>query len=178
MPPVEIGNVQVSRQESFTLSTSTRITWDDQNAAQASAISRLSLPTDQDGDFWCNQIYVTAFDFSGVVNANVTPPTMLMQITDARTGRQLGYPTGVPLYFLQDFTDFQDKSAAAYSDSPLPSGFRSTSTLIQPFCFTRQGAVQLELTALGTGAGGLGSGVDLTVDISFGGWKEYAYASA
>lgn len=168
MPPVQAENRQFARREAFTLSGSINIA----DPTGAGAALALFLQTPQDGDFWCDQIYCTMF--SGVPVTNGPPPPSLLQISDVRTGRQLCYPEGVSVEFLANDFAYQDKPVIDYSTSPLPDGFRSTSTLPQPFCFTRQGGIQLTMTFLTTTAG-LGA---LVADFAFSGWKEYAHASA
>lgn len=170
MPPVDLANAKFAQRESFTYSTT--ITLPDPTTAGQQFTQ--SLPTDQDGDFWCDQIYLTSW-LNNPGFPNDVPPPSLLQITDIRTGRQLCYPEGVSTEFFSTVTVFQDKPVIDYSTSPLPDGFRSTSTLPQPFCFTRQGGILVTFTSIYALTGFLTS---YTVDIAFGGWKEYAHASA
>lgn len=170
MPPVEIGNVQVARQEAFTMSTS--FTWPINTPANTQYTQ--IIPTDQDGDFWCDQIYMVAWlNNPGGVYQSVRPAPSTIAISDLRTGKQLTYPGAVPTNFFTTLLLFSDDAGFDPGGSPLPDGFRSTSTLPQPFCFTRQGGISLQLNMIAAN----GAGQPQTIDIAFGGWKEYTYAS-
>lgn len=177
MPPVYKGNAQTSRQESFTMFGTFALGI----ATTAGQQFRLSLPTDQDGDFWCDQIYMVAWwPVSSALGFNPFPG--VLTIADFRTGRELTYPPasvgaaggGVPGEFFKTFVLFPDDVGFDPASSPFPDGFRSTATLPTPFCFTRQGGIQMTYTtpnALTFGAN------PASIDIAFGGWKEYTYAA-
>ena len=169
MPPIQLENAQFAEREAFIFYGSISIP----DATPTATVFNLFIATDQDGDFWCDQIYLTTF--TGVPLVNGPPPPSLLRITDARTARQLCYPEGVSTEFLANRFSFQDKPVIDYSRAPLPDGFRSTATLPQPFCFTRQGGIEITLTMLSST---VGAGVAQTVDMAFSGWKEYANASA
>lgn len=166
MPPVEMGNVQVARQEAFTMSGR----FDLGAAVAPGTVMNLTIPTDQDGDFWCDQMYMIAWLTGSYFS--LRPPLSTIAISDIRTGRSLTYPGPMPSNFLATLILFSDDAGFDPASSPLPDGFRSTSTLAKPFCFTRQGGIQLTLNIL------QGYANPTTLDIAFGGWKEYAYASA
>ena len=171
MPPIQRENREIARREAFTMSGTINMP----NGTLRGQQFYLSLPTDQDGDFWCDQIAMTAWNTTLVPQVNELPPPALLQIADARTGKQLWYPEGISTEFLATVVVFQDKPVLDFSTSPLPDGFRSTSTLPQAFCFTRQGAIQVILSALYAWPSG---GNAYTVDLAFSGWKEYEHASA
>lgn len=166
-PPVEKGNIDVARQEAFTMSgtfTYTQFTEGQQ--------VRLVIPTDQDGDFWADQMYCVAW--ATAAYKSEFAPRGVLTISDLRTGRFLTYPDGIPLQFFNTLILFADDAGFDVAASPPPDGFRSTSTLPQPFCFTRQGGIVLTITWLYNRPP---DGVTGTLDFGFGGWKEYAYAA-
>jgi len=167
MPPVEKGNVDIARQEAFTMSGS--FVYD---RRVDGAELRLMIPTDQDGDFWVDQIYMVTWWTNEY--KSIFPSRGTLKIKDVRTGRSLNYPDGIPLNFLNTLVLFPDDAGFDPANSPPPDGFRSTSTLPQPFCFTRQGGIDLTITWIGNSAP---TGVVVTTDIAFGGWKEYTYAA-
>jgi hypothetical protein len=171
MPPVELGNSQVSRQESFTMSGTFNC---GVSTTSPGVVFNLSIPTDQDGDFWCDQIYMVAW-FTGAGGDSVShrPPPSTISITDFRTGKNLTYPGAVPTNFFTTLILFSEDAGFDPASSPPPDGFRSTTTLPQPFCVTRQGGIQMALTMIPQ----LAPPSTLLIDIAFGGWKEYAYAS-
>jgi hypothetical protein len=172
MPHVQRDNAERARQESFTLSGTILIP---AGVIATGQVFNLYLPTDQDGDFWCDQIFSVAW-VPGIVPDSFFPIVSTVAISDARTGRALTYPAGVPLYFFATYLIATD-NMGAYDPSlfALPDGFRSTTTLAKPFCFTRSGGAQLTFVnsfATTVPAGGY------YVDFAFGGWKEYEFASA
>lgn len=166
-PPISTTNRLRSRRESFAMPGAFSVPFG--NAA--GQVFPLYLPTDQDGDFWCDQIQMNAWFTSIAINAR--PPPCLIQITDARTGRSMTYPQNIPVNFLYTGGFFSEDAGFDPGSYPFPDGFRSTGTLPQPFCFTRAGGIQLYLTMLPPTVGP----DNLTIDIVFSGWKEYEAAS-
>jgi hypothetical protein len=175
MPHIETTNFERARQEAFTMSGTftlpTTITVGQQLA--------LILPTDQDGDFWCDQIYMVGWGLQlnpAASNVASSPLMGTIDIVDIRTSKALTFPLGsLPTNFLASVTNFSDDPGYDPGANPYPAGFRSTSTLAQPFCFTRAGGISLNLVSAAQWAGVPGPNL---VDIAFGGWKEYQYASA
>lgn len=165
MPHVGAANALRSRRESFTMAGSIAIL----NTALPGDTFALYLPTDPDGDFWVDQMMMLSF--SNLFTQNTRPPPSTIGIADARTGRSLTYPAQISTNFLTEIHLFSDDPGHA-PISPNPDGFRSTSTLAQPFCFTRAGGIQLNLTLLSTTLTD-----NVTVWIGFNGWKEYEAAS-
>jgi hypothetical protein len=185
MPHVSTANAERSRQESFTYST----TFNLPTSSPGSPIT-LIIPTDSDGDFWCDQIYSVGWG-GNLIGPNFTqsgfPLSGTFEISDLRTSRSLTYPTvavgatgnpsfiiGAPTYFFATLVLFSDDVGFDPGGSPYPDGFRSTSTLAEPVCFTRSGGISVTLWPIG--AWGPNTGPNL-VDIAFGGWKEYENAS-
>jgi hypothetical protein len=170
MGHIESANAQRSKQEAFAYCGE----FDIPASTGAGQSFALNLATDADGDFWCDQIYMTAFfTGAGATYVNVLPIPSTLGIVDGRTQRSLTYPGQVPTRFFSTINIFSDDAIFDPSAQPLPDGFRSTSTLAQPFCFTRSGAILLNLTLLYARAGDLTQ----TIYIAFGGWKEYEFAS-
>lgn len=169
MPPINSGNRDVSRRESFTYTGEIVIPV----STPANSVFNLNIPTDQDGDFWCNQIYCQGHEVVAGV-ASLTIPVGRVHIGDIRTGQYLTYPApGVSLGFFVGGNTDDDDPAFPVNSATFPSGFRATGTLIQPFCFTRQGGITITYTQLSaTAANELN-----TIYFSFGGWKEYVYAA-
>lgn len=168
MPATNPGNREVSRRESFTYSGQIAIPV----STPANTPFRLTIPTDQDADFWCNQIYFQGQRVDAGVASN-SMPVGRIHIGDARTGEYLTWPApGVSLSFFVGGSPAEELGFDVNLRT-FPSGFRSTGTLIQPFCFTRTGAILIEyLQRTATSAV---QSHDLS--IVFGGWKEYVYAS-
>lgn len=170
MPAIETANAQRSKQESFTISGTFTVA----QPSAAGATLNLYLPTDQDGDFWCDQIYMAGWVIgAGGFAPQTRPPPSTISIGDARTRRRLTYPGAIPTNFLTTLILFSDDAGFDAGSSPYPDGFRSTSTLAQPFCFTRAGGIELSLTVIPSIPGASTT----LVDIAFGGWKEYEFAS-
>lgn len=169
MPPLNKGNVELSRRESFTATT--RI---DIPANQpAGTIFRAVIPTDQDGDFWCNQIYVEGQEVNAGVAREELPLGRVM-IRDIRTGWALTYPTpGVSLRLLAARVALFELVSIDLQQVTFPAGYRPTGTLIQPFCFTRDGGIEIIYTTDGAGE----PLHTYELSFSFAGWKEYVYAS-
>lgn len=175
MPPVEHANANVSRQESFTMSGRFDIPL---NAVRGT-IYDLTLPTQQDGDFWVDQIAATGFACptipSGLPQSNFMCPGWI-SIADMRTGRSLTNASpevrGLPSLFLESRIRFEDQFYAP-EDIFVPSTFRTVGTLIQPFCFTRNGGIVMRFTL----DANVLNNIAYEVTVAFSGWKEYAYAS-
>lgn len=165
MPPIDRGNADIARQESFTMSGT--ITY---NGAAAGSQLRLVIPTDQDGDFWCDQMYCA--EWVAGTSQSLDPRGSTISVGDIRTGRRLTWPAAMPTRYLTSLQIFNGDTGIVIGDSPLPAGFRSTSTIPQPFCFTRQGGIEILLNFTFN----VPAGVRL-FDIGFGGWKEYTYAA-
>lgn len=173
MPPIETANAERAKQESFTMSGTFAIPG---NFAIGQQFN-LYLPTDQDGDFWCDQIYMVGWGLimGPLITQAALPIPGTLDIVDARTGLALTWPqASLPTYFLSTLVLFSDDVGFDAGGSPYPDGFRSTSVLPQPFCFTRAAGIQLTLTAARAAAGAAPS----IIDIAFGGWKEYEFASS
>lgn len=165
MPPVEYANSYVTGRESFFMSTTFTVA----NATPIGTPIVVIIPTDQDGDFWCQNIYTTTWiRVNPQINLNL-PGTM--QLEDIRTGKQLGYPTGFPTLFAEN--KYRDANEAPPDDAGPLGGLRPTATLPEAFCFTRQGGIKLTFIVQATS----GPGVPIEVWFAFGGWKEYAHAS-
>ena len=173
MPHVERNNAERVRHESFTLSGTFQLP---ANVAVGQQFPLL-IATDQDGDFWCDQIYAVGWGSQlspGALSTAAPPLPGTIDISDTRTGRTLTYPAAsLPTNFLASLTQFSGDPGFDPGAQPYPAGFRSTSTLAQPFCFTRAGGVQMLLTSLVSWAASPGN----LVDIAYGGWKEYQFAS-
>lgn len=174
MPPIETANAERARQESFTMSG----TFQHPNTITVGQQFNLYLPTDQDGDFWCDQIYMVGWG-AGLTPSppqSAYPLAGTIDIVDARTGLALTYPqASCPTTFFSTFILFAFDAGFDVSGSPYPDGFRSTAILPQPFCFTRSGGIQLTLTSVEAWTGLAGPNY---TDIAFGGWKEYEFASS
>lgn len=168
MPPVSAANAQSAKRESFLMVGTFNVAFGNAAGQQFG----LTLPTDQDGDFWCDQIFVCGWR-AGVITM-IRPPPALISISDMRTALALTWPSNIPLNFLTTLLRFSDDPTFDPSVTSLPDGFRSTSTLPQPFCFTRSGGIVMTLTMLPA----LVAGEAITIDIGFGGWKEYENASS
>lgn len=129
---------------------------------------KLTIPTDQDGDFWCEQIFATAWSTGGVEITQVLPATL--GVADLRTSQSLTFGnTDPPLEFFRNSPLLGDPLAVV-GNTPFPTGIRMTGQLPEPFCFTRQGGIVLTYTSFGAAASPL---THLYVVLV--GWKEYAY---
>lgn len=168
MPPVSRANREIARAEYAAFAANFTVP----NNQAAGAIQSAIIPTDQDGDFWCDQIAAVSWVTIGVAQQLVAMVVANMSVVDARTGRSLFYPDSVPIDLFRKFSLYTPFNYSGRE--PNPSGFRQTGTLMQPFCFTRQGAIQLSLAFPIATTAPTGS-YDLTV--MFSGWKEYAHAS-
>jgi hypothetical protein len=188
MPPVDGVNAVVTRREFFGLSQ--RFLFPDTVSAYQG--QTVILPTPQDGDFWCDQIAVVSWlanpEGEGVTKDIQSFLASMVGIVDVRTGLspiyspsfdvgvsgQLFPSNTVPINLFRKLPQSGTENSVAYDGTtPPPSGFRATWTLNQPWCFTRQGGVQLSVTPL------FDVPDDETFDVTIGftGWKEFAHAS-
>lgn len=170
MPHIERANYERVGREFAQYST----TFNFAGAITAGQEFNLFIQTEMDGDFWCDQIFATGWNTS-IAPASQNKPLVgpTIDISDARTGKYLTYPRrSVPLLFFGSLVLFSDDAGYDNSSNPLPDGFRSTATIPQPFCFTRQGGINITLgypDAVNAG--------NRLIDIAFSGWKEYRHAS-
>lgn len=194
MPPIEYGNKNVVGAEFFSIAAD--FTFLHTIGAGVNTTQMQVLATPQDGDFWCDQISIISWATSaGQVTRNIVSyMDGMVTIKDVRTGKPLIFsplfntPTNqgflipknsLPIGFFRKFPPSGIDGDLLYTGSvPVPSGFRDTGTMIQPFLFTRQGGIEVTMTNNTGPPGGAGSPFDYTLTICFGGWKEYAYASA
>lgn len=187
MPPINAGNLALGS-EFFALTGMIAVA----AGTPAGSIFSLVIPTPQDGDFWCDAIGVISWDAdTGTVGLTQDVQHFLgamVAIRDQRTGRDLVFNRGVaqgigagaipidsvPINLFRKLPQSGTEVDMTYSgDTPPPSGFRSTGSLPQPICFTRQGGVQIVMTTL------FAAPADNAFSVWFGftGWKEYAHAS-
>ena len=194
MPPVEFGNKNIVGAEFFSLAADFTFLHTLGPANVGPTITTV-IPTPQDGDFWCDQISIIAWaTFAGQTGRNIVSyPDGFITIKDVRTQRSLinsplfNTPTGqgflvpknsVPWLLFRKFPPGGLDADFNYNgNQPVPTGFRDVGTLIQPFCFTRQGGIEVSMTSALAPPGGTGSPFDYTLTVCFGGWKEYANAS-
>lgn len=192
MPPIEYGNKAVVGAEFFATSADFTLL----HTLGAVTTQTVIIPTPQDGDFWVDQISAISWaTFAGQTIRNVISyPDAMVTIKDIRTNESLinsplfNTPTNqgflipknsLPLLFFRKFPPSGVEGDLTYAGNvPLPTGFRDTGTMIEPFCFTRQGGIEVTLTNNNSTPGGGASPVDFVVTICFAGWKEYANASA
>lgn len=132
-------------------------------AVQGNVFSTI-IPTDQDGDFWCDEISMQVQSGLADAQSDLDAPGSYTSITDIRTGQLLTYPY-IPTNIFKRLT-----FNLAYV-SPSPGFFRDTSTLIQPYCFTRQGGIAISVVLKQP------RGVIDQIYFCLSGWKEYANAS-
>jgi hypothetical protein len=190
MPPMERGNATRSRAEYAVYSTLFLLPL---SLAQFTT-QTVTLLTDQDGDFWCDQIAVQSFQYVNALQGGLITPSAYMGVKDIRTGRDLFYSNGVnvnvnptpfstpqipantmPIAMFRKSPDLGSLGPMNYDGTnPLPQEFRDTGTLIQPFCFTRQGGIQVSLT----NPYPIPANIRYEISVMFSGWKEYANASA
>lgn len=191
MPPIDYGNENVVAGEYFALTG--EFVYQPGTPAYTSISAILKTP--QDGDFWCDSIGVVSW-LQDTVTVGVTKDlqhflTSVVTIEDARTGRTMIYnpaitptnhaagpvfpPNSVPINLFRKLPQSGTESSSfGYSgDTPTPNGFRTTASLIQPMCFTRQGAINVSCTSLDD----VPAGQTFFMSICFNGWKEYANAS-
>lgn len=127
----------------------------------------LVLPTDPDGDFWMSTLVLDVL-LSGTNNSVQVPG--YIQLTNARTGNNLfdaqGGGSGLPFPSGAQISMFRGRE-------PANALTLAKNPIIQPFCFTRDGAIRVNVV-LPTKPGGAN-----TYDLWFAllGWKEYANAA-
>ena len=188
MPPVARNNVAIGN-EFFALSAT--FDWPGSTAALTTRTSFLATP--QDGDFVCTEIKAVSWE-SNPAGLGVTKDAQaflaaVMTIVDARTGRSLIYappfiapgavsPTfpanSVPVNLFRTLPQSGTEVGFNYDGTtPVPSGFRTTSKLDQPYIFTRQGGIEVSVTNLFAAP----VGIEFTLNLSFNGYKDYANAS-
>lgn len=185
MPPVEGINRHLIGSEYFCLSS--RFVF----AAGTPAFTQVSdiLVTPQDGDFWCDQITCVSWEEDPAGNPDRDTQHFLasmVTIRDNRTGESLihnppvagqaiQFPAdSVPINLFRKLPQSGTENGIDYDGStPAPSGFRATGTLIQPYCFTRQGGISVSITTLFA----VPALISFDVTLAFSGWKEYANAS-
>jgi hypothetical protein len=163
MPRLDERNAFVTKREGMFFTA-------EDTYAGATAIKREYLiETPPDGDFWCNGIRAIAEDTTAG-NTYTSVPGWKINIIDVRTGWDITFP-----YARFGFFKTVNRNGIADANKVMPQGsgpFKSTSTLIQPFCFTRNGAIRLIVDT-----------TDAQLpnqqfwQIAFIGWKEYQYAS-
>lgn len=114
------------------------------------------LPIEADADFWMTEIVIYSNQ------ASLNPPGFKLNISDIRTGYSLMRP-----HVRTNIFDFRDLLA-------VNTGVGSAvahSSIIQPYCFTRNGGIRIVIE----NDLNLAGAVDMY--ISFIGWKEYVYAA-
>lgn len=183
MPPINEDNANYIEREAFTYSTTFTFP---PNTPWGTMQTQI-LATDQDGDFWCEQIFVAGRGTRpGNAEFLFLAPTFI-SLQDVRSGRYLTYngaqqsasaanfPQSVPTELFRNLIDATTSGYDPRNYLPV-NGFRPTGTLIQPFCFTRQGGIGITLqfnmngTAYPT--------YTWVIDIAFSGWKEYTHAAS
>lgn len=130
------------------------------------------LPTQDDGDFWCENLQIAIIDTSG--DTEVTPYGYI-QIEDISNNYALFPKTntinGAPLSL------FQNLSIGALQVTQTqgaPAGAGARSPWIQPYCFLRSCGIRVTVT-LTPSTPPLSPSFNIYVNLS--GWKEYAYAA-
>lgn len=157
MPQVTAENMHVER-EGFVYSTYFL------NVGFGQTVSTV-IPTTPDGDFWCSSILIQNFVSFGGPQAR---PDLRVKVQDLRTGRQMFKPY-IPASALQTRPDGElGLSASTFS----PYG--GYSTFVQPFPFTRNGGIKLEIE--NAALANIGPNTP-NIFVGFIGWKEYQYAS-
>lgn len=171
MPAISTGNSVVIGQESTALGATFNYPVSQAAGLTLSAI----LKTDLDGDFWCDQIGINAYQYvTGDPSPEPILPVANISIQDIRTGHKLGYPDFMPVDTFRRQSEFDNGSNFSWEGSiPFPASYRSTSTLIQPFCFTRAGGISVTLQFPFANP----NNVSYMLYVAFNGWKEYANAS-
>lgn len=146
MPRVELTNQYMVKQEGYVYSGSIL------NVTYGAAASVLIIPTEPDGDFWCDTVSLQLFE-AGTTNVVETSPQI--QIEDIRTNWQMFTPYGRTLLFADDY-----ETTNHYSGE-----------FIQNVVFTRHGGIKVTLT------NDCYNSAALDAYFIFSGWKEYQYAS-
>lgn len=167
MPPIEYANRILSRSEYATFTA----TFAAPALQAAGTTAGTIINTDQDGDFWCDQIAIVTWQTSAGTT-QLRLPSFEFAVQDMRTNRKLFYPGRVPAAMFRKFPLVTPTSVYS-GQEPSPAQFRTTGTLIQPFCFTRQGGIIIDITY----PNAVPAATSYQIDIMFSGWKEYANAS-
>lgn len=160
MPPVEYNNAARTEAEFFALNTELFFP----NGSNPGFTVNGFIPTPQDGDFWADQISVITIIPGQTVEAVTLFSTIA--ISDVRTGKQLTYDAVQTSVFAKFVT-----GPNASTSVPSPSFFRATGTMMQPYCFTRQGGIKIQVILTSQ------VNTDATLSVGLSGWKEYANAS-
>lgn len=111
------------------------------------------IPTDQDGDFWMTLVLAAGYrtDTGAYINNNVWS---FFKVQDAKNNYEL-------------FTPDIQINMLGYGQGP--GGFKQVTNFVQPYCFTRDGAIKMRLSLLAKTA----ARIPFDFYISFFGWKEY-----
>lgn len=188
MGPIDPINASWPGREFFALSH--RFVFPD--TVKALSNHQIILNTPADGDFWCDQICCVSWledpggegvtkdiqqflaSMIGIVDVRTGLTPFFSPSFDVGTSGQLFPPNMVPINLFRKLPQSGTENSVAYDGStPPPSGFRATWTLVQPWCFTRQGGLQINLVPLFD----MTEGQTIDFTIGFTGWKEYAHAS-
>lgn len=193
MPPVDLINRAVVGREYATYSALFSFPL---AAAFGTTIVQI-IATDQAADFWVDQVASITWQFDTQNNRffenNLDGA---VRVRDLRTGIDLGYtgaqqpsnwdgsaigltwlPNAIPLHLFRKFPNAGIEGQLLWQGTnPIPSGWRDTGTLIQPFCITRQGGLEVTVQSLALGTTGPVN-YSRQVTLTFSGWKEYANAS-
>jgi hypothetical protein len=156
MPRVDVQNGNVVKKEGAWYTAQWNF------AAGSDQRTEQVVPIEPDGDFWCTHIVGSSYVAAGPI---FTP--YKVSIIDIRTGHNLTYPFArMGMFKNQSYAGL-----AGVVPFPVNSRFRPTASLIQPFCFTRNGGIRVIVETDGSPA-------EATFNqLSFIGWKEYQYAS-
>lgn len=124
------------------------------------------IATDADGDFWLDSVCVRALDDS---DQTADMPPGHFQIEDVNQGYNLmpssGLRTGAPLWCFQWLPP-----ANVVGTGAAGAGLRTS--IIQPYCFLRAGAIRVSASIEAFAPAGAYS-----LYFSFSGWKEYGHAA-
>lgn len=149
MPRVNEDNARRIERDFFVFSTIFR------NPVLGASPSVVILPTPADGDFWCEQIRIAYIDPGGTFTDN---PAMLFKVRDIRSGNSLTNPS-------------VRTNAFWFDVERLNAQGNGGGGLVQPYCFTRNGGIEITLQNDIYTAGAI------DVFVSLIGWKEYQNAS-
>jgi hypothetical protein len=193
MPPTDAVNKLVVGREYATYATRLQVAANAGGLTAAGGFTVQMVPVDQSADFWCDHITMLSYASTGGAQGVLDVPVLMVRIRDFRTGADLGFsqtfpapstnpanttvplpPNLVPVAMFACMPNSGVEAQLAYAGgAPLPDGFRTVGTLVQPFCFTRQGGI--EVTWLNMFADGSNTTQDVT--LLFSGWKEYEHGS-